>query len=85
VFDPGENLFPMDLDVLRRIDADTNLGALHAKHPYDDVRTDPDAFANSPREYQHLSLLARLEMTTIAGRGPFFATGVEEPPAVRSG
>jgi hypothetical protein len=31
VLDPLENLFPMDLDVPRRIDSDTNLGTIHTK------------------------------------------------------
>jgi hypothetical protein len=61
VLDPLENLFPMDLDIPRRIDSDTNVGTVHTKDRDNNVRTDPNGFANSPREYQHISLPARLE------------------------
>jgi hypothetical protein len=66
VLDPLENLFPMDLDVPRRIDSDTNLGTIHTKDRHNNVRTDPNDFANAPREYQHVRLPACLEMTIIA-------------------
>src|SRR6266700_2923138 len=58
VLDPLEHLFPMHRDVLRRIDSDTNVRAVHAKDRHDDVGTDPNDFANSPREYQHVRLHA---------------------------
>ena len=57
VLDPLEDLFPMHGDVLRCFNADTNLGAVHAKDRHDDVRTDPNGFANSPREHQHVRFL----------------------------
>jgi hypothetical protein len=60
VLDPLEYLFPMHRDVLRRIDSDANMRAVHAKNGHDDVRTDPDDLSNSPRKYQHLSLRALL-------------------------
>jgi hypothetical protein len=47
VLDPLENLFPMDRDIFRCIDSKTDLIAVHAKHRHDDVRTDPNDFANS--------------------------------------
>jgi hypothetical protein len=84
VLDPLENLFPMDLDVPRRFDSNTNVGAIHTKDRHNDVRTDPDCFARSPREYQHISLLACLEMAIIAARSrPYSVSlsrqGVEVP------
>jgi hypothetical protein len=51
VFDPLENLFPMDCDILRCIHPETNLRAIYAKNGHDDVRTDPDDLSNSPRKY----------------------------------
>jgi hypothetical protein len=51
VLDPLENLFPMDRDILRCINADADLGTVHAKDRHDDVRTDPDDLSNSPRKY----------------------------------
>ena len=70
MLDPLENLFPMDLDVPRRIDSDTNLGTIHTKDRHNNVRTDPYDFANAPREYQHVRLPACLEMTIIAASLP---------------
>lgn len=75
VLDPIENLLPMDLDVLRRIDSDTNLGTFHAKDRHDGVRTDPNGFANSPREYQHVSLPVCLEITIIVATRPNILPG----------
>jgi hypothetical protein len=70
MLDPFENLFPMDRDIPRRIDSNTNLRAIHSKDRHDDVRTDPNDFADSPREHQHVSLLACFEMTIIAAGCP---------------
>ena len=58
VLDPFEYLFPMHRDVLRRIHSDADLGAVHAKDRHNDVRTDPNYFAHSPRKYQHVRLHA---------------------------
>ena len=76
MLDPLKNLFPMYGDVLRCINADTNLRATHAKDRHDDVRTDPNGFANSSREHQHVRFLACLESLIIViirlrGAGPF--------------
>jgi hypothetical protein len=65
VLDPLENLFPMHRDIPRRINSDSNLRVIHAKDRHDDVRSDPDDFANSPREYQHIRFLACLETASI--------------------
>jgi hypothetical protein len=66
VLDPLEDLFPMYGDVFWSIDPDTNLGAVHAKDRHNDVGTDPNGFANSPRQHQHVRFLACLETTIIA-------------------
>jgi len=63
VLDPLEDLFPVNRDVLRCFDSETNVGTLHTKDRHEDVRTDPNGFANSPREHQHVSLHACFEMT----------------------
>jgi hypothetical protein len=55
VLDPLEDLFPVNRDVLRCFDSETNLRSIHPKDRHDDVRTDPNDFANSSREYQHVS------------------------------
>jgi hypothetical protein len=66
VLDPLEDLFPMYGDVFWSIDPDTNLRAVHAKDRHNDVGTDPNGFANSPRKHQHVRFLACPETTIIA-------------------
>src|SRR5258708_1335929 len=56
----------MHRHVLRCFDTETNLRTIHAEGRHDDVRTDPNDLTHSPRQYQHVSLRACLEMTMIA-------------------
>jgi hypothetical protein len=37
-------------DVPRRIDSDSNVGTIHTKDRHDNVMTNPNGVANSPRE-----------------------------------
>jgi hypothetical protein len=65
VLDSVENLLPMHCDLLRCIHSNSNVGAVYTEDRDDDVRTNPNNFANASRQYQHVSLHACLEMTTI--------------------
>jgi hypothetical protein len=66
VLDPLEYLFAMHRHVLWCVHPKTDLIATHAKDRHDDVRTDPNNFANSPREYQHQLPCLLLGWTIIA-------------------
>ena len=49
----GEDLFAVDVDRARRLDAEPNLIAAHLEHRHDDLVPDHDALVRTTREHEH--------------------------------
>jgi TonB family protein len=56
LFNSVENFFPMHLHVLRRIDSNSNLIALHSHHRHGDILANHQRFAYLPSQNQHVQI-----------------------------
>jgi hypothetical protein len=63
--DTLEDLFPMDGNVLRCIDTNSHLIALHPKDGDGDIVTDHHGFTHPSRQYEHLFFLLDLGLPDV--------------------